>query len=542
MKINRTLILLLLSVTSAFYTFAQVEDEVYTNFEQNYNNLLQSYYIQTNEKRLNQRFGDLTYNNNRASEISDQTFQKRLKSIPSCVKLVYNSTVRSHIIYYTDRIGDRVGVMLGISKYYFPIFENILDSYGVPSELKYLVMIESAFNPRAVSRAGATGLWQFMYATARTYDLRINNVVDDRRDPIKSTIAAAKYLKDLYSIYNDWSLVLAAYNCGPGNVNKAIKRSGKHDFWEIYNYLPKETRNYVPAFIAATYIMNFASDHNIRPVDLSRPLDLINDTVNVRNDIYFGQIEKVMNISVAELRDLNPQYKQDYIPGTQDEYSLKLPLKYINDFIELEDSIANTDKAKYNPEIVSTNADSTESITEKVYVTKTIYHKVAKNDSWAKIARRYGVTVSQLRSWNKNIKTKRLKRGTMLAVRQKVAVEKKHYIAKEDNNESIVDNPITEADNENSQQEIVSVNAQNKKKTIKSNDINKNNKSHNDSKNKTKKSNNNKAKTHTIKSGETIGKIAKQYGISEAKLLKDNGLNKQSAKKIRPGQKLKISK
>ncbi len=316
MTLYKKILLLLIAAISLQVVVAQNDDEIYSNFERNYNELLQSYYMKTNEKQNNQNYSGTTYGRKKASELTDDEIKNRLKVIPSCVPLVYNSVVRNHIVYYIDRIGDRVGVMLGVSKYYFPIFENILDAYGVPSDLKYLVVIESAFNPKAVSRAGATGLWQFMYATGRNYDLRVNSIVDDRRDPIKSTIAAAQYLKDLYSIYHDWSLVLAAYNCGPGNVNKAIKRSGENDFWQIYSYLPKETRNYVPAFIAATYAMNYADKHGICAANLSKPLDLINDTVNVSRDIYFGQIEKVLGISIDQIKEMNPQYKMNYIPGT----------------------------------------------------------------------------------------------------------------------------------------------------------------------------------------------------------------------------------
>ncbi|MBP3254376.1 MAG: transglycosylase SLT domain-containing protein [Bacteroidales bacterium] len=533
---NKTLIILFFALIFSFQGLAQRdEDEVYSNFERNYNDLLHTYYIQTNEKLLNQRFAGTTYNDNRASDVADSVYQQRLKSIPSCVKLVYNSTVRNHIIYYADRIGDRVGVMLGMSKYYFPIFENILDAYGVPSDLKYLVVIESAFNPRAVSRAGATGLWQFMYATGKTYDLRVNSIVDDRRDPIKSTVAAAKYLKDLYSIYNDWSLVLAAYNCGPGNVNKAIKRSGKNDFWEIYPYLPKETRNYVPAFIAATYVMNFHNEHNIKPVNLSQPLDLVTDTVVVKKDVYFGQIETVMKISVAELRDLNPQYKMDYIPGTQAEYALKLPMKYINDFIDLEDSISQTDKEKYYPELAKKNCDTCEadSSTETVYITKTVYHKVKSKESWSSIARRYGVSVSDLRKWNKKIKKNNLTRGTMLTVKQRVAVEKKVSTQQQDNKqESIVEQKITENENAGNKKESTVNVPQNKtQKTEVAAQQKKNTK---------EKKAPAQTKTHTVKSGETIAKIAAKYKVSEAQILKANNLNQNSAKKIQPGQKLRI--
>jgi membrane-bound lytic murein transglycosylase D len=324
--------------------------EFFTQFERNYDSLLHRYYVRQNSKFLTQRYNsnNQTYSPRiKVADLPDSVIANRLRKIPSAIELTYNDKVRSHIIYYVDKIGDRVGVMLGLSKYYFPIFENILDKAGVPEDLKYLVIIESALNPTAVSRAGATGLWQFMHSTGKMYDLRINSVIDDRRDPIKATYAAARYLRDLYKIYGDWTLALAAYNCGPGNVNKAIRRSGKDTFWGMYDYLPRETRGYVPAYIAAVYAMTYYQEHGIEIERISKPLHLISDTVMLSKDIHFKQIEEVMNISIEELREMNPQYKMDMIPGSQDKYSLKLPLTYINDFISLEDSISNYKKEEY---------------------------------------------------------------------------------------------------------------------------------------------------------------------------------------------------
>ena len=547
----RNIIILLLSVLIANVGLAQKDtNEVFSNFEQNYNELLHSYYMRQNEKHYNTTSN--TSSTQSARQTSDETYKQRLKQIISPVKLVYNNAVRNNIIYYLDTKGDRVSVMLGISKYYFPIFENILESYGVPNELKYLVVIESAFNPRAVSKAGATGLWQFMYATGKTYDLRINSVVDDRRDVVKSTIAAAKYLKDLYSIYHDWSLVLAAYNCGPGNVNKAIKRSGKNDFWEIYSYLPRETRGYVPAFIAATYVMNFADKHGIYPAEMTKPLDLIHDTVIVKKDIYFDQITKVMNIPIEQLREMNPQYKMDYIPGTIGEYSLRLPLKEIENFIELEDSIASVDKDKYNSTLLANNG-TIDTVTsnngQTIYVTKTINHKVRNKETWSSIARRYGVSVKELRSWNKKITRNRLRKGTILKVEQRVAVENKQYIpANKESNESIVkeqDN-IVASNNANNQVEQQKTNITNNNTSTAKKDTKQTKKDTQQTKKDTQKAKKDTTKqsknqvTHTIKSGETIAKIAKKYNVKESEILRLNSLNQKTARKIKPGQKLRI--
>lgn len=550
---KRNIYILFLLVSFSIAAFAQQKKESeYLNYENNYNDLLQSYYIQMNEKLLNERFAKSEYASSSAagaSLVADEVYERRLKSLPSAVELTYNQQVRNHIIYYLDRMHRSVGVMLGLSKYYFPLFEDILDKHGVPTDLKYLVMIESAFNPKAVSRAGATGLWQFMYATGRMYDLRENSVIDDRRDPIRATEAAAKFLKDLYNIYNDWQLVLAAYNCGPGNVNKAIKRSGGKTFWEIYDFLPRETRNYVPAFISAVYVMNFYYEHGIKPVELTQPLALINDTVIVNKDVYFGQISSLLNVSVEEIESLNPQYKMSFIPGTQDRYSLKLPMKYIEQYIELEDSIANFELEKYRKDLMkNSDGDST------VYITKTIYHKVKKGEGWTSIARRYGKTVSELRAWNRKIKKNKLKPGTLLAIKQKVAVEKEKMIEKDDteNKSSFEQNEIVEANNSDNQIETVK---KEEKKTNKENIKNKNtDKKENVKKDNTKKENNKKDNTkkddkkntkkqsqsHSVKSGETLSSIAKKYGTTEQKLMKLNGLNKKSANKLKVGQKIKV--
>lgn len=547
MKKHNIYILFLL-IAFSFNAFAQqYKESEYLNYENNYNDLLQSYYIQMNEKLLNERFAKSEYASSPvagASSVADEVYERRLKSIPSAIELTYNSQVRNHIIYYLDRMYRSVGVMLGLSKYYFPLFEDILDKHGVPTDLKYLVMIESAFNPKAVSRAGATGLWQFMYATGRMYDLRENSIIDDRRDPIRATEAAAKFLRDLYNIYNDWQLVLAAYNCGPGNVNKAIKRSGGRTFWEIYDFLPRETRSYVPAFIAATYVMNFYYEHGIRPAELTQPLALLNDTVIVNKDVYFGQISSLLNIPVEEIESLNPQYKMSFIPGTQDRYSLKLPLKYIDQYIELEDSISKFELEKYRKDLVKDNEGDS-----NVYVVKTIYHKVKKGEGWTSIAKRYGVSVSEIRAWNRKVKKNKLKTGTLLAIKQKVAVEKEKIIEKDDteNKSSFEQNEIVEANNSDNQIETVK---KENKKTEKENLKNKNtNKKENTTKKENTKKDNNKkkddkkntkSKSHSVKSGETLSSIAKKYGTTEQKLMKLNGLNKKSANKLKIGQKIKV--
>lgn len=498
------------------------DSDFFTQFERNYDSLLHRYYVRQNSKFLNQRYNsqNSTYTPRvRVADLPDSVIANRLRKIPSAIELTYNDQVRNHIIYYVDKIGDRVGVMLGLSKYYFPIFEDILDREGVPEELKYLVIIESALNPTAVSRAGATGLWQFMYSTGKIYDLRINSVIDDRRDPIKASHAAARYLRDLYKIYGDWTLALAAYNCGPGNVNKAIRRSGKDTFWGMYDYLPRETRGYVPAYIAAVYAMTYYKEHGIEIQPMSKPLHLISDTIMLSKDIHFKQIEEVMNISIEQLREMNPQYKMDMIPATQDRYSLKLPLTYINDFIALEDSISNYKKEEYFGEGRVKNGQIANGEVE--YRERIAYHKVRKNETWASISKRYGVSVKQLKSWNKKAsKRKYLKVGELLKVHQKEAYRKETKTEENQTPSSFnTETPIVSSENE-------AINTQTSAEEIKENIKGKKPEQH--------------IVNHTVKKGDTVAKIAKKYGVSVNQICKLNGLTQKQASRIKIGQTLRI--
>ncbi|MFC2765939.1 MAG: transglycosylase SLT domain-containing protein, partial [Prevotella sp.] len=265
-------------------------------------------------------------------------YKERLSRIPSVIEMPYNDVVQKFIDKYSSQLRRSVSLMLGAQNFYMPIFEQALETYGLPLELKYLPVIESALNPRAVSRVGATGLWQFMVETAKDYGLEINSLVDDRRDPVKSSYAAARYLGDLYKIFGDWNLVIAAYNCGPANISKAIHRAGgEKDYWRIYPYLPRETRGYVPAFIAANYIMNYYCDHNICPMRTTLPAKT--DTVMVSRDIHFEQISNVLNIDIDQLKELNPRYRRNIINGTSELAALRLPAALINQFIDNEEAI-----------------------------------------------------------------------------------------------------------------------------------------------------------------------------------------------------------
>ena len=284
---------------------------------------------------------------------------QRLKRIPSVIEMPYNEVVQKMIDRYSGHLRRSVSIMLGAQNFYMPIFEEALETYGLPLELKYLPVIESALSPTAVSRVGATGLWQFMLKTGKQYGLEVNSLVDERRDPIKSSYAAAHYLSDLYKIFGDWNLVIAAYNCGPDNITKAIHRAkGNADYWQIYPYLPRETRGYVPAFIAANYIMTYYCDHNICPMVADLPVKT--DTVVVNRDVHFEQIAGVLGISVEELKDLNPQYRRNIVNGSTKASTLRLPATVINKFIDNEDSIYayNADELLNKRSVVEVNDDA----------------------------------------------------------------------------------------------------------------------------------------------------------------------------------------
>ena len=265
-------------------------------------------------------------------------YKDRLRRLPTIMEMPYNNVVQKFIDRYSNELRNAVGIMLGASNFYMPIFEQALETYNLPLELKYLPVIESGLNPKAVSRVGATGLWQFMLATAKNYGLEINSLLDERCDPIKSSYAAANYLSDLYRIFGDWNLVIAAYNCGPDKLTQAIHRAGgSKDYWKIYPYLPRETRGYVPAFIAANYIMNYYCEHNICPMTTDLPAKT--DTILVSRDVHFKQIAQVLNVDEELVRSLNPQYRKDIVIGYTKPSTLRLPVDKINSFIDQEDSV-----------------------------------------------------------------------------------------------------------------------------------------------------------------------------------------------------------
>ena len=362
-----------------------------------------------------------------------EVYKERLSRIPTVMEMPYNDVVQKFIDRYSGRLRRSVSVMLGAQNFYIPIFEEALETYGLPLELKYLPVIESAFNPNAVSRVGATGLWQFMITTAKQYGLEVNSLVDERRDPVLSSYSAAQYLRDLYKIFGDWNLVIAAYNCGPEAINKAIHRSkGATDYWQIYPYLPKETRGYVPAFIAANYIMNYYCEHNICPMEATLPDKT--DTIMVSRDVHLEQVAKVLDIDIQQLRQLNPQYRRDIVNGSTKPSSLRLPDMLVNQFIDNEDSIY-----AYRPDVllskrseVQVNDDAPAYSSKRSYSSRSKSSargrkkgrsrhgkrevSIRNGDTLSDIARRNGTTVKKLKKLN-NIKGTNIRAGKKLRVK-----------------------------------------------------------------------------------------------------------------------------
>ncbi len=447
--------------------------------------LLHSWHVQYFTKRE-----DYCHDDEENVYFPDSVYASRLASLPRIIPMPYNNVVRDCIDLYTERRRNLVRYMLGMADYYFPIIEEVLDKHGLPIELKYLAVVESALNPVALSRVGACGLWQFMLPTGKQYGLTINSLVDDRRDLMKATEAACAYFKDMYAIYKDWSLVMASYNCGPGNVNKAIKRSGgKTNFWDIFPYLPKETRSYVPLFIAANYVMNYYCDHNLCPLETNLPL--ATDTIHVNKMLHLQQVSEVLQVDLEQLRALNPQYKRDIVPGNTGDAVLKLPASDTYAFVDKEDSIYQYQVEEFLPSyLVTINGGSTSGVATLEQVT----HIVLKNENIYTIANRYGVTPQEIKKWNR-LSSNRLARGKRLKL--------------------YVDNGGVYLSAKNAQKEKAASASPAQKAEKKDGYI-----------------------AHKVRSGESLYSIASKYpGVSAQTLKQANNL---SDSKIIPGQVLKI--
>lgn len=341
-----------------------------------------------------------------------EVYVRRLQNLPNVIEMPYNPVVRKFIDQYTGRLRRSVAMFLGASNFYMPIFEDALEAYQLPLELKYLPIIESALNPGATSKAGAGGLWQFMSTTGKRYGLEITSLIDDRRDPVKASYAAARMLRSLYEIFGDWTLVIASYNCGPGNVSKAIKRAGgEKDYWKIYPYLPSETRGYVPAFIAANYVMNYYCEHNICPASTRLPMGT--DTIVVSRDVYMEQISDVCGISMEELKALNPQYRTTKIPGNASPCNLRMPMEAIHKFIESGDTVYTHRLSELN------KRRSVVEVNEKVASQSskgTKYVKVRRGDTLGGIASKNRTTVAKIKRLN-GLKGTNIRVGQRLRVR-----------------------------------------------------------------------------------------------------------------------------
>lgn len=498
------------------------------SFEADTHKLLEGWFIK------NYTATDNRYETEPDPDVSNEEMVKRLSVLPTVIEMPYNQVVRSYIDRYTKRGRAQIAAILGLSLYYMPIFEQALEEKGLPLELKYLPVVESGLDPNAVSKHGATGLWQFMLGTAKGLGLEVNSLVDERRDPYVASERAASYLKDLYAMYGDWSLAIAAYNCGPGVVNKAIRRAGgeakSHDFWSIYNYLPPETRGYVPMFIAANYVMNYYPQHNISPVLPVKPL--VMDTLQISNRVHFNQISKVLDIPVDELRILNPQFRADLIPGNEAAaYTLILPSQQIHAFLLSENEIYNCDADKYaqrgTVEPGEVPADAIHAVEESEAwpadmgeadvalaaaqgKPSVIVHKVASGESLYSIAEKYGVTASEIKKSN-NLRRNAVRVGQQLRITTTMPGDAASSLAETA--------PVRQQ----------SSSASSTRKSSKSQSSN--------SGGGSAKSAAANPSTHKIKNGETLSSISKKYGVSVAALKAANGMSSDA---LRAGSSLKI--
>lgn len=415
------------------------------------------------------------------SNVPDSVYIERLKKMNSFITLPYNEIVKKYIILYSEKMPERMANMLGLCKYYMPIFEEIFNRYDLPEELKAMTIIESAMNPTAVSRVGAKGMWQFMYNIAKAYGLHIDSFVDERMDPVKSADAAARYLEDAYKIFGDWNLAIASYNCGAGNVLKAIRRAGgSRDFWSIWPYLPRETRGYGPAFVGALYTLTYYKEHGIKPADVGMPVAV--DTFRINKQLHLKQVSELTGAPLEELKNLNPQYRHEIIPGNSREYILRIPYTYTNAFIEHEDSLYKHKADVYfNPATIKKIQEGGDG--------ELIVYKVKSGDYLGRIASRYRVSVNQIKRWN-NLKNNNIRVGQRLRIYRGGVV------------------PSSSSSTVTSSSGSSAAASQNGNKM-----------------------------TYTVKSGDVLGKIAEKHGVGVSEIKKWNNLKDNT---IRIGQKLTI--
>ncbi|MCK5729638.1 MAG: transglycosylase SLT domain-containing protein [Draconibacterium sp.] len=442
--------------------------------------------------------------------LPDSVYIQRLMDAEQELNLSYNKVVNNYIKMYSERRRNQVEIMLGLSEYYFPIFEETLDKYNMPLELKYLPIIESALNPVARSRVGASGLWQFMYATGKSLDLEITTFVDERRDPVKSSDAAARYLKKLYDTYDDWHLAIAAYNCGPGNVNRAIRRSGgKRNYWDIYYRLPRETRGYVPAFIAALYAMEYHKEHNLEPRFPEIPLET--DTVIINKYLHFEQIASTLNIEIEQIRALNPMYRRDIIPAKASKsYPLVLPQEKTIDFIDKDTTVFAFEREKYFPNNTlkdPTDNSSSNFIPVDVKGKAKVIYTVKSGDNVGFISSWFKVRSSDLKYWN-NINRDLIRAGQKLAI----------YVAEKDKAKYAKVNTMSFSQ----KQAMIGKSTTPKEKTV-------------------SKPLDSNYVYYKVRKGDTLWEISQKYaGISSNEIMQLNKLKNENSLYI--GQQLKIKK
>jgi membrane-bound lytic murein transglycosylase D len=488
------------------YKVPEISDPVELIFESNLDSLLNLWYVNNALQKLTDRpfIDSSTFV---IPDFPDSVYIDRLSRIPSVIDLTFNRVVRNYIDVYTKNRREQVEMMLSLSDYYFPMFEEILDYYDLPLELRYLPVVESALNPRAVSRMGATGIWQFMFGTARMYNLNMNSLVDERRDPYASTHAAARYMRDLYKIYNDWTLVLAAYNCGPGNVNRAIRRAGgSRNYYDIYYYLPRETRGYVPAFVAATYAMNYHEEHQLYPTGIDLPV--FTDTIMVNRELHLMQVAHVLDLPVKMLRDINPQYRSDIIPARDRSYPLRLPVSHTSVFVDAQDSIfayraehyLSRENLVVTPGRAGARPDPPAGRTQ-------INYTVKQGDNLGFIAEWFNVRVSDLRVWN-NIG------GSLIRTGQRIVV----YVP---NNQTDYYREINSLSLREKQARIGKTPSVNQAEITLAADED------------------GEYLYYVVRQGDTLWDIARQFpGVSDRDILSLNSLG--NANRIYPGQQLKI--
>lgn len=416
------------TITIASYAIEYKKEEIIiVNDPHKYDSLLSTWYknniVESYDKFVNEFIDiDLDSDFNFKESLPDSVYKQRLDMLATAIQLPYNPVVKKYISVYTIRNRTQMARLMGLAQYYMPIFEQELDLQGVPDELKIIPIIESALNPQAMSRVGAGGLWQFMMRTGKSYGLEIDSFIDERFDPVKSTKVACAYMKDMYKIYGDWTLVIAAYNCGPGNVNKAIKRAGNaKTYWDIYEYLPRETRNHIPAFIAATYAYTFHKAHGIEPV--KPPHTIATDTIMVDKMMHFEQISSTLGIPIDVIRSLNPQYKRDIIPAKEKQYALVLPIADVIKFAAKEKEIyAKEDQylAEYsnsNTSAISSANEKSSTSTAAKPTAKSVTYKVKKGDNLGSIARKYSTTSQKIMKLNGIKDPRKLKIGQELIVK-----------------------------------------------------------------------------------------------------------------------------